>query len=158
MSVVYFDQLFVCCVIVYSDQLLVGSSYTVISYYDTCSITYTCHWIPILNLTHNKTVCIKSMTLKQTHFPRYIKRVNMFDYYYLRHYIYYILFANSLSNPMFITSNLVIFIISDQFYWKCILKLHQVSEHQWMLKHSLNIIHLYNLGNNLMSWRIIFGK
>ena len=30
----YFDQLFVCCVIVYSDQLLVGSSYTVISYHD----------------------------------------------------------------------------------------------------------------------------
>ena len=27
--VAYFDQLFVCCVIVYSDQLLVGSSYTV---------------------------------------------------------------------------------------------------------------------------------
>ena len=30
----YFDQLFVCCAIVYSDQLLVGSSYTVISYHD----------------------------------------------------------------------------------------------------------------------------
>ena len=30
----YFDQLFMCCVIVYSNQLLVGSSYTVISYHD----------------------------------------------------------------------------------------------------------------------------
>ena len=33
-----FDQLFVCCFIVYSDQLLVGLSYTVTSYHDSESI------------------------------------------------------------------------------------------------------------------------
>ena len=33
--IVYFDQLFMCCIVVYSDQLLVGSSYTVISYHNT---------------------------------------------------------------------------------------------------------------------------
>ena len=33
----FFDQLFVCCIIMYSDQPLVGSSYTVISYHDRVS-------------------------------------------------------------------------------------------------------------------------
>ena len=32
---IYFDQFFVCCAVVYSKQLLLGSSYTVISYHDT---------------------------------------------------------------------------------------------------------------------------
>ena len=36
----YFDQLFVCCVIVYSDQLLVGTLYTVISYHDKWGSDY----------------------------------------------------------------------------------------------------------------------
>ena len=34
-SLINFDQLFVCCLIVYSDQLFVSSSYTGISYHDT---------------------------------------------------------------------------------------------------------------------------
>ena len=35
-----FDQLFVCCNIVYSDQLLVGSSYTVTSYHNNLGAPY----------------------------------------------------------------------------------------------------------------------
>ena len=36
--VVFLDQLFVCCVIVYSDQLLAGSLYTGISYCDIIDV------------------------------------------------------------------------------------------------------------------------
>ena len=39
-----FDQLFVCCVVVYSYQLLVGSSYTVISYHDNSALTFFTIW------------------------------------------------------------------------------------------------------------------
>ena len=36
--ILYFDQLFVCCVVVYSDQPLVGSLYTGITYHDNTII------------------------------------------------------------------------------------------------------------------------
>ena len=83
-SVVYFDQLFMCCVVVYSDQLLVGSVYTRISYHDwfifksTSRRSYNYYYLPqevftliILSLVlipqnrEQKQVCLRSCSKPQ---------------------------------------------------------------------------------------------